>query len=517
MTKMYTSDTSLMAMFVHDLLSLTCFLTSHPIHFAYLIFFSPYLFSLFSFLSPLLLSTLLSLLAVVTISPYCTNSSHLSFESEFLGKTCGIALNMLCTVPDPTQENTIGMLGELDVMVLSPIAQALVGDEVLTVESEGIMGELCTSSASICEAQNEVKDKEVPLIHVGEGEKMSCHENLSPVQSRNSKCCNSSNLVTELGTKDQQVSLVGSNCEEKMGYSVNSKKFTQIRNYWVNNCISNAEHKIFDEKSVSKKIDHEVAGNDANLEDCKSKDVLVGSDVSNGEFDDYKSCASEVEVTESDSEEINAKNVNLENYMQGQSNVGNGEEKMEMKSIRESLICNGVEERLTKSISTKQQEHSRTPSLVLQREGSLRVDKEWKRTLACKLYEERITAKLREERSVPIPVKEGEGEEEEMDLLWEAIEVNSKKSEGHKSSTKNKEKKNIDREEESEDEEGEGDDGPVRQLCCLQAFRVSTRKMNMGVGRTNLVKFSKVLKKMSVFHIGRNSSKISEEKNAGQI
>ncbi|XP_078159107.1 acidic leucine-rich nuclear phosphoprotein 32 family B protein [Carex rostrata] len=522
MTKMRTSDTSLMAMLTHDLLSLTCFLTSHPIHFAYLLFFSPYLFSLFSFLSPLLISTLLSLLAVVTISPYHTNTSHLPFEFEFLGKTCGSALNVLCTVPGPRKENTIGMLEELDEMVLSPIVHALADVEVSRIEFEGIMGELCNSSSTIvCEVQN--KNQEALLIKggTGTGENMSGDENLeSSVQSLNSKFYNSCGFVCELDAEIQNVLLAESNCEEKAGYTVYLENHNQISNNPVNNRISSleVEHIFLDENSVSREIDYEERNN-ANLENYKSKDSLVGTDMSNGEFDDYKSCASDVEGKEGESNENYPKYVNLENSMQTiTSNVSNGEEKLEPKSIRESLICGRTEERLTKSFSTNHWEHARTPSQGFQREGSLKVvDREWKRTLACKLYEDRITTKLREERKVPVLVKEGEGEEEEMDLIWEAIEVNSNKNDGNKRNTKNKGKKEEEREEDSVDEEGEEDDGPVRQLCCLQAFRVSTRKMNLGVGRPNLIKLSKVLKKMSVFHVGRNNSKLSDQKKTGVI
>lgn len=446
----------------------------------------------------------------MTISPYHTNTSHLPFEFEFLGKTCGSALNVLCTVPGPRIENTIGMLEELDEMVLSPIVHALADVEVSRIECEGIMGELCHSSSTIvCEVQN--KDQEVLLIKdgTGTGENMSGDENLeSSVQSWNSKFYNSSGFVCDLDAEIQNVFLAESNCEES---------HNQISNNPINNRKSSLEleHIFLDENSVSREIDYEERNN-ANLENYKSKASLVGADhMSNGEFDDYKSCASDVEGKEGESNENYPKYVNLENSMQTiNSNVGNGEEKLEPKSITESL----TEERLTKSFSTNHWEHARTPSQGSQREGSFRVvDREWKRTLACKLYEDRITTKLREERKVPVPVKEGEGEEEEMDLIWEAIEVNSNKNDGNKRNTKNKGKKEEEREEDSVYEEGEEDDGPVRQLCCLQAFRVSTRKMNLGVGRPNLIKLSKVLKKMSVFHVGRNNSKTSEQKKTGVI
>jgi hypothetical protein len=419
---------------------------------------------------------------------------------------------MLCTVPGPRQEITTGMLEELVEMVLSPIVHALAGDEVSSVEFQKIMGGLYNSSSIVCEVQN--RDEEMLLMKGSSGE-MSRDEKLEiTVESRiNSKFNSSSSLVGELEAKGPEVLLLESNCEEDKGYNVKLDNHILTGNNSVNNFISITEHILLYENSVSGKIDQ--VGNNANLENNKPELPLVGTDMSNGEFDDYMSCASDVEGQESESEENDQKKVNLI-LQTTDGNVGNGEEKLESNGIRESLICNRIEERLTRSISTNRQEHARTPSQGLQREGSLRVDREWKRTLACKLYEERVTSKLREERTIPVLVKEGGGEEEEMDLLWEAIEVNSNKSDGHMTSTKNKGKKEVEGEGGSGDE-GEEDDGPVRQLCCLQAFRISTRKMNLGVGRSNLVKLSKVLKKISVFHVGRNSSKISEEQEIGVI
>lgn len=426
-------------------------------------------------------------------------------------------LNLLCTVPGPPrQESSIGMLEGLDEMVLSPIVQALSGDDdevISRVEfQEIIMGELCISSSIGCEVVQNRDQEEVLLIKGGNGGEKTSHD------EKNSKFNISSSLVCELEDKGQEVLFVESNCEEKMRCDVKDlENHIEIRNNLVRKDeISSIEQICLDENSVVRKIDQEE-GNNENLENS-----LVGTthDILNGEFDDYKSCASDVEGKETENEEHDSKNVNLETFFMQRtdSNVSNGGEKLELGSIiRESSICNRIEERLTKSILTNRREHARTLSQGLQREGSLRVEREWKRTLACKLYEERITTKLREERSVPIPVKEGEGEEEDMDLLWEAIEVNSNKSDGHKNGTKVKGKKEVDGEDETGDDEGEEDDGPVRQLCCLQAFRVSTRKMNLGVGRPNLVKLSKVFRKMSVFHVGRNSSKISEEKEIGVI
>ncbi|KAI0492655.1 hypothetical protein KFK09_026931 [Dendrobium nobile] len=152
------------------------------------------------------------------------------------------------------------------------------------------------------------------------------------------------------------------------------------------------------------------------------------------------------------------------------------------------------EESNTKTILQSRKEHSRRPSEILQRDGSMRKDKEWKRTLACKLFEERMTYKLCEERKVV------EGAEE-MDLLWEAYEIDAGKSE--KLNRKEKDTKKAVQakvKEEKEEDDDDAEEGISGQLCCLQALKLSAGKMNLGVGRPSLVKISMALKGMAVFH-----------------
>ncbi|XP_019166496.1 PREDICTED: uncharacterized protein LOC109162216 [Ipomoea nil] len=98
-----------------------------------------------------------------------------------------------------------------------------------------------------------------------------------------------------------------------------------------------------------------------------------------------------------------------------------------------------------------------------------RKEREWKRTLACKLYEERNQS--------------GEG----MDLLWETYEMETMKNE-ERQGDDSKEKYEKDSEEEEEEEMDE-------KLCCLQALKLSAGKMNSGIGRPNLMKISKAIKR----------------------
>ncbi|TQE12411.1 hypothetical protein C1H46_002064 [Malus baccata] len=117
--------------------------------------------------------------------------------------------------------------------------------------------------------------------------------------------------------------------------------------------------------------------------------------------------------------------------------------------------------------------------------GSMRKEKEWRRTLACKLFEER-------HQNVD---GGGEGGGEGMDMLWETYDETEslKVVKGKKS----KSKKGKDGKAESNEGEEEEFDG---QLCCLQALKFSAGKMNLGMGRPNLVKFSKALKGFGWLH-----------------
>jgi hypothetical protein len=123
--------------------------------------------------------------------------------------------------------------------------------------------------------------------------------------------------------------------------------------------------------------------------------------------------------------------------------------------------------------------------------GSMRVEKEWRRTLACKLFEERHN--------------NSDGSEG-MDMLWETYEKDSNKG-MKKSNTKKGKKSEV--EYYSEDEVEEDIDEEIgTKLCCLQALKFSTGKMNLGMGRPNLVKFSKALKGIGWLHnVGKNGKK----------
>ncbi|MBA0639624.1 hypothetical protein Goklo_022650 [Gossypium klotzschianum] len=125
--------------------------------------------------------------------------------------------------------------------------------------------------------------------------------------------------------------------------------------------------------------------------------------------------------------------------------------------------------------------------------GSMRKEKEWKKTLACKLFEERHNA------MAAAATTENEGGEG-MDLLWETYESSDTNKSKLKSFGSKKGKKGGNYEEDDDDDDY--DDDSDGKLCCLQALKFSTGKINlgMGMGRPNFVKISKAFKGFGWLH-----------------
>lgn len=99
----------------------------------------------------------------------------------------------------------------------------------------------------------------------------------------------------------------------------------------------------------------------------------------------------------------------------------------------------------------------------------IRKEREWRRTLACKLFEDRHSG--------------GVGNEDDMDSLWEVHESKESTTMGkpdHKDHIIN-------------NEDDDDDDGLVgEKVCCLQALKLSAGRM----GRPNITTISKVLNRI---------------------
>ncbi|PIN26193.1 hypothetical protein CDL12_01072 [Handroanthus impetiginosus] len=169
------------------------------------------------------------------------------------------------------------------------------------------------------------------------------------------------------------------------------------------------------------------------------------------------------------------------------SSNNDGKEQISTVKAHSQRICSNVDHDEDDREGALKVESSRTldNNYNLGTYGSMRKEKEWKRTLACKLFEERHN------------VDGGEG----MDSLWEAYEMDSNKGKIQNGEKMKKNKKKVKVEEEDEEING--------QLCCLQALKLSTGKMNLGMGRPNLVKISKAIKGIGWLHnVTKHSKKV---------
>ncbi|KAK9757200.1 hypothetical protein RND81_01G147600 [Saponaria officinalis] len=146
--------------------------------------------------------------------------------------------------------------------------------------------------------------------------------------------------------------------------------------------------------------------------------------------------------------------------------------------------------------------------------GSMRKEKEWRRTLACKLFEERHNWS---KNNISINNINNINGEECMDLLWETSEIEttkkekSKKEEKHKKERKKESNNNKNNkiEELMKNESEEYEEYESGKICCLQALKLSAGKMNLSVGSPNLAKFSKVFKGIGWLqtHVKKKSKK----------
>ncbi|KAK4749075.1 hypothetical protein SAY87_026524 [Trapa incisa] len=133
--------------------------------------------------------------------------------------------------------------------------------------------------------------------------------------------------------------------------------------------------------------------------------------------------------------------------------------------------------------------------------GSMRqTEKEWKRTLACKLLEDRHGGS-------DSRISNGERDEEGMDLLWETYEKNENPTyipqpDHDKNAVKGRKKTELQEEkEQEEDNDNDEEDMSRQQLCCLQALKTSAGKVNLGMmRRLNMAKISRALRGIGWLH-----------------
>ncbi|TKY66171.1 hypothetical protein E2542_SST09038 [Spatholobus suberectus] len=445
-----------------------CFsIFSHPIYFSYFIFFSPYLLRLLSFLSPLFITTTLLLVALLTFTP--NNLVQEKCGSELSESKWGLLLSILQSFlawlhskADEIDEE-MGFLGEVEAYLVMFQASIFEVFEPKSVED-------CSEGFEAVDAECSVEGREDSCLMEEPNPSVNLDENL-PSQHDESM----------FETPPREVSTLSA------------------RQYLKQDCLPVGNQINMDENPVEK--DDKVEATRP-IEEVKSLGSLFQE---NEELEDL-SCQKEHKEVKPLIAEFNKVEESKEKWP-----LRSGSKVMGTRDIYTNKVSTNSDEEFAfaasgrvKSLSQRLEANIGSPESSwvysgkgvgnspalgsnLGSFGSMRVEKEWRRTLACKLFEERHNA---------------DGSEG-MDMLWETYETESNKV-LRKSNTKKGKKGEVecseDEEEEEEDMEG--------KLCCLQALKFSTGKMNLGMGRPNLLKFSKALKGIGwLHHVGKHGRK----------
>ncbi|XP_043705623.1 uncharacterized protein LOC122655501 [Telopea speciosissima] len=423
------NKTHFSSLLLTDFIIFCSFILSHPLYFSYLLFFSPYLLKLLSFLSPLFITTFLLLLTLSTVFPGILDDK-VSLE---------------------TSESKVGFLLDTYRKVVHTLRSRL--------DDESIEFSLFEELEACVVVFNTIG------FNVGEGEE-------DPIEVLETKFDGKGLQALDIGLDELEAAVT--NKLEENPVEVCQRKWKcggDSLGCFLQDTVPSEEeeenHDIVPKGTVSDKIGE-------NQEEYSL--VVVGGGGGS-------KAAAVNRVNE------NPIKLSLE-YGNPKVLGGGGGSKAAVNRVNENPIKLSVEygnpEVLGSSLGSF---------------GSMRKEKEWKRTLACKLYEER--------RNV-----DDDDEEEGMDLLWETYETETgkvkleKKEKKVKSKDKKQTKKKKKHEVEYYEDDEEEDDDMNEQFCCLQALKFSTGKMNLGMGRPNLAKISKALKGIGWFHqISRHGKK----------
>ncbi|KAL5702969.1 hypothetical protein ACHQM5_028120 [Ranunculus cassubicifolius] len=391
------------------------FIVSYPLYISYFIFFSPYLLKLFSFLSPLFVTTSLFLLVFLT---YHNNSYSQNQESKvgILLNFYQKVLNILGWSLDEENDQNFQLLEGLEacMVVLDDDTQNylhLVGFKYIALIADEETGEFQEITLKLEEKTGKIQE----IVLNAEKEKTG--EFKETTLNLEEKTGDFKEVIFNIDEKAGKIKDVAIFIEEQ------EDEFQDVADIIEVNTVE------FQELSLSPPQET------GEFSQNNSQAAITMHELSHS--------ATTPELTSKPQlEEIPLTKKQMNNYKEKQST----QPSPPLKNLEEMLI---------------------TPSV------SMRKEKEWKRTLACKLYEER---------------QNSEGSEG-MDLLWEEYEADN---------TGKVKNKNV-TEYDGEDDEEEDEEVDVK-LCCLQALKMSTGKMNLGMKKPSLVKFSKALKGIGWLH-----------------
>ncbi|KAJ4830615.1 hypothetical protein Tsubulata_030438 [Turnera subulata] len=406
------------SLLLSDFFLFCAFILSHPMYFFYFIFFSPYLFKLLSFLSPLFITTSLLLLVLLTVSPNlvldkCHSGFSESKVSFVLATYQALAERLRCKVEVGEEEDQFHDFEELEVY------------------------KIVFKTSNPEESQVEVLDEPEPKQnYLARSEALHVSKVSSSVGGGNPQVVDD-NLEGNPG--NAQLIADG----KSLGAFLHQKEELLEDLWW-----EKGEQEVKPLSVKSNKVDE------------TKEEALMRSG--------SKAFCRNIKTSE-------AKSLNSED---------DSFSKLSYQSLEEASTWspdNGGYYTPKMAGNAETLMGSNLGSF-----GSMRREREWRRTLACKLFEERHNA----------------NGDEGMDLLWETYETDSIKVRAKSKSTKGKEEYYDHDQEEEEEEEHNG------QLCCLQALKFSAGKMNLGMRKPNLVKITKALKGIGwLHHVSRHGKK----------
>ncbi|KAG9155394.1 hypothetical protein Leryth_017924 [Lithospermum erythrorhizon] len=411
---------------LNALITLSSILHAYPLYILYLLFFTPCILKILSFLSPLFITTSLLIISLFTaISPGFVKDTLFGTHSS------NVKANYLLSAYD----------------AVSKILQHNTNDEEEDFHSlEALeMYKIVFNTSIIDERGN----------HVDVSEEYPQEKILQTVESSVVKILEDDEQ--ECSVKTEEVLKVDTNLEQ--GSSIDD---TQLKN--IKSVIKKFEGFLKkQEESVFKACNEEI----------KTVQIEINQNRTFGE----KNAEQLVEVVQYD----NSRRHSISKSKNSQS-------------MRQCTTTNNNKTETNIEL-TSNDDVFRQTGRDLGRYGSMRKEREWRSTLACKLFEEK-------HNSSNIEGIEG------MDSLWEKYDElepmnpNTKKETKKMESSKSKKGKY----EYGQDDEEEDDDFGGH-LCCLHAFKLSTSKMNLGVGRRNLAKISKAVKGFGWMHKTSKHSK----------
>ncbi|XP_019432234.1 PREDICTED: uncharacterized protein LOC109339276 isoform X2 [Lupinus angustifolius] len=446
--------------FFSNLLSFCFNMFSHPLYFSYFIFFSSYIFKLLSFLSPLFITTTLLFVALLigTFTPNLVTQEKPSSTSHSYDSKYGFVVSVFQTFMSwvlseaDEKDEEVGYLDELEAYLVMFQASIFEVFEPKSVEDCSVVFEETNAEFSDEKREDFCSTEDANITNSVKKPVQKVDENVE-----------ATNPISEVKSIE---SLFQENAEEL-------EDFCSI------------------EKQVQK-VDENVEATKS-IAEVKSLESLFQENVEELEDKGVKKLDPESNKVEESEEKWSLRSGSNKVKGYNRDIYANNKVKSQ-RSLDSNYYLGSPESNLDYSGRVTNQSLC---SSNLGSFGSMRVEKEWRRTLACKLFEERHN--------------NGDGSDGGMDMLWETYETESNKV-LKKSNTKKGKKGEIEyyEDDEEEEEEEEFEEG---KLCCLQALKFSAGKMNLGMRRPNLLKFSKALKGIGwLHHVGKNGKKVQPMK-----